>query len=178
MYRARVPATTASRQRDVGAIALGVLLLGACSGPSATVSSPGPGSSSGASPSAEPGAAWGPLAVIPPQDGADTGRSQGTLRVTDSCVLLAEAGGDEALLFWPADRTAWDAESETITFTNFDGSVVTVGDRDEVVLGGGGDSEAESGVSADEWVRTMEWVAPPAASCPLEHRWGVGAVSR
>lgn len=118
---------------------------------------------------------WGPLAVIPPQGGADTGRAEGKLRITDSCVLL-ESPGEVMLLFWPADRTTWSAESRAISFKNFDGSVFTVSDGDHVVLGGGGDSEAESGISGAEWVRRTKWVAPPASSCPLDPRWGVGGV--
>jgi hypothetical protein len=133
----------------------------------------------GVSPSAPPTSssanAWGPLAVIPPQDGTDSARNEGTLRITDTCVYLERADGVE-LLFWPADRTTWDAPSRTITFENFDGRMVTVADGDEVVLGGGGDSEAESGVSDDAWVERMEWVAPPDPSCPLDPRFGVGAV--
>lgn len=134
-------------------------------------------STSPVQPSAPPVDKWGPLAVIPPQDGADTGRTEGTLRITDTCVFL-ESGVEVTLLFWPADRTTWSGESREITFENFDGSAVTVGDGDHVVLGGGGDSEAESGISGEEWVRRMEWVAPPASSCPLDPRWGVGAVEK
>ena len=121
--------------------------------------------------------AWGPLAVIPPQGGADTGRAEGTLRITGTCVLL-ESGGTILLLIWPADRTMWDAELRAITFMNYDGAIVTVSDGDHVVLGGGGDSAAESGVTGEEWVRRMTWVVPPASSCPLDERWGVGAVGR
>lgn len=120
---------------------------------------------------------WGPLAVIPPQDGTDLVRNEGTLRITDTCVYLDRLGSIE-VLFWPADRTAWNKELRAITFTNFDGTVVTVDDGDHVVLGGGGDSSAESGVSGEEWAKRMEWVARPAASCALDARFGVGGVQR
>lgn len=122
---------------------------------------------------------WGPLAVTAPQDGADTLRFEGTLRITDTCVYLEWPPGKLTLLSWPADRTTWNEESRSITFENFDGSVVTVGDGDHVVLGGGGggaDTEAEDGISSEEWVRRMDWVAPPASSCSLDRWWGVGAV--
>ncbi len=105
----------------------------------------------------------------------DTTSFGGTLRVTDTCVFL-ESGGEVALLFWPADRTTWEAESRAITFENLDGNVATVADGDHVVLGGGGAGEAESGISGEEWVRRTDWVAPPDLSCPLDPRWGVGAV--
>jgi hypothetical protein len=121
---------------------------------------------------------WGPLAVIPPQDGSDTLRAEGTLRIADPCVFL-ESRGELTLLYWPADRATWSEESRAITFENFDGSVVTVGDGDHVVLGGsGGDaaSEAEGGISGEEWVRRIEWDAPPASSCSLDSWWVVGAV--
>ncbi len=139
---------------------------------SPVVTSPGTG------PSASPTIAWGPLAVFPPQDGADTARKEGTLRVTDGCVTL-ERQGEVTLLTWPADRTTWDAGSRTITFENFDGTNVTVADGDDIVVGGsgsGGESEGEPGMSVEEWIRSHEWVAPPTLSCPLDLRWGVGAV--
>lgn len=119
--------------------------------------------------------AWGPLAVIQPQDGTDMARAEGTLRITDTCVVL-ETSGEVMLLFWPADRTRWNGEKRTITFENLDGSVITVADGDHVVLGGGGDSSAEGGISGAEWVKRMEWVRPPASSCPLDPRFGVGGV--
>ena len=126
--------------------------------------------------SASPGSTWGPLAVIPPQVGTEQARNEGTLRITEACVYLERAGEVE-LLFWPADRTTWDAETRAITFENFDGSVVTVRDGDAVILGGGGSSEVESGVSGEAWVRRMPWVAPPASTCSLDTRWGVGAIA-
>jgi hypothetical protein len=97
------------------------------------------------------------------------------LLITDACVYLVSRG-EKTLLFWPADRTRWNEETRAITFSNFDGTVVTVTDGDAVVLGGGGDSTAESGISGQEWVRRITWVAPPAASCSAEVRFGVGVV--
>jgi hypothetical protein len=98
------------------------------------------------------------------------------LLITDACVYL-ERRGERMLLFWPADRTRWNEANRAITFSNLDGTVVTVRDRDAVVLGGGGDSEAESGVSGREWVSRMVWVAPPGPSCSADPRWGVGAMN-
>lgn len=122
-------------------------------------------------------AKWGPLAVVPPQEGTDTARTEGTLRITDACVFLDTPGG-RSVLVWPADRTTWDAQTSTITFANFDGGKVSAGDGTTVVLGGSGDSTAENGTSAQEWLSRTPWVAPPAASCPVESWWWVGALTR
>jgi hypothetical protein len=113
--------------------------------------------------------------VIPPQDGAETALAHGVIRISDACVTL-ESQGESTLLVWPADRTTWTADARAVTFSNFDGTSATVQDGDGVILGGGGDSSAESGMSGEEWVSQVRWVAPPAASCPLETRWGVGDV--
>jgi hypothetical protein len=113
--------------------------------------------------------------VRPPEDGSDTARAEGTLRITDTCVYL-EAAGEVTLLTWPADRTTWNNASHAITFVNYDGTVVTMGDGRHVVLGGGGDSAAESGISGEDWVSGRDWVAPPASSCSLDSRWAVGGV--
>lgn len=147
--------------------------------PSEPSASPVEPSASPVEPSPSPVGSWGPLAVIPPQDGTDLARNEGTLRITDACVYLEDPGGDLWLLTWPADRTTWSEESRSITFENFaafDGTIVTVGDGDPVVLGGGGSSEAESGISGEEWVRRVDWVAPPAPSCSLDRRFHVGVV--
>jgi hypothetical protein len=124
-----------------------------------------------------PGSTWGPLAVVPPQDGADTARTEGTLRITDACVFLVTTGGP-VLLVWPADRTTWNPQARTVAFANFDGSTVTVGDGTTVVLGGGGDNDDESGTTTEAWLARTQWVARPAASCPLDSRWWVGALTR
>lgn len=119
---------------------------------------------------------WGPLAVVPPQDGADTVRTEGMLRITGSCAFLATSGGP-VVLVWPADRTTWNAETQAITFANFDGSTASARDGARVVLGGGGDSNVESGTTNDAWLARTPWVARPDASCPLDSRWWVGALT-
>lgn len=117
------------------------------------------------------------MAVVLAQDGADTARTEGTLRITEACVFL-ESPSDVTVLVWPADRTTWSPQAASITFANFDGSVVTVRDGDHVVLGGSGDSEEESEFSSEEWVAGIVWVAPPASTCALDQRWFVGAVEQ
>jgi hypothetical protein len=134
-------------------------------------------SASPVAPSSGSDGTWGPLAVVPPQDGADTARTEGTLRVTDSCVFLDQAGGP-VLLVWPADRTSWNAEARTIAFSNVGGSTVSAGDGTPVVLGDSGDSNDESGTTTEAWMARTPWVARPADSCPLDPRWWVGALAR
>lgn len=140
---------------------------------------PTPNLTARAAPSESPSSAgvWGPLAVVPPQDGADTARTEGTLRITGTCVFLVERGGP-VVLIWPADRTTWNVESRTITFANFDGSTVSAGDGTRVVLGGSGDSNEEAGTTTEDWLARMTWVAPPDAACPLDARWWVGGLTR
>ncbi len=124
--------------------------------------------------SASPVDTWGPLAVVPPDDGADTLRFEGTLRITDTCVFLESPYQGRHLLIWDADQATWNGESRAITFENFDGTFVTVSDGDHVVLGGSGGGAASG--TGEEFVIRMDWVAPPASSCSLDPWWSVGAV--
>jgi hypothetical protein len=124
-----------------------------------------------------PTSVWGPLAVIPPQDGTDTSFAVGTLDITDKCVYLV-SNGKRTFLFWPSDRTRWIAEIRSIRFANYDGTFVTASSGDAVSVMGGGDSTAESGLSGRDWARRMVWVAPPDPSCVAEVRWGAGGLER
>ena len=114
-------------------------------------------------------------AVVPPQEGSDTGRIEGRLVITDSCVYV-DASGERTFLYWPADRTTWDGPSRSIAFANHTGPTITVREGDEVVLGGGGDRRSESGRTDSQWLSQVTWVVRPNASCSLASRWGVGAV--
>lgn len=120
---------------------------------------------------------FGPLAVIRPSDGSDTALTNGTLRVTKRCVLLKTDSGRE-LLVWPADRTAWDADTRQISFSNFDGTIVRVREGTRVNVGGSGGSNAEDGTTSQAWLSQMLWVQRPAGSCPLKSRWFVGGLER
>lgn len=135
-----------------------------------------PGAGASVSPAVSTAGPWGPLAVVPPSNGVMEALAAGTLRITESCVFLEEAGDDLLLLVWPADRTTWSADPPGVTIRNLDGTSVTLRDGDRISLGGGGDSLAEGGVSGVEWVRRTVWVAPPALTCPLDARWFVGEV--
>lgn len=121
------------------------------------------------------GSEWGPLAVMR-MNGGMAALNTGVLRITDRCVFLESAGGDSELLVWPADRTRWNAADGTIGFAQPEWSQLTLRDGEAVSLGGGGDSAGEGGVSGAEWAASVDWVAPPDASCPMEVRWYVGEV--
>lgn len=168
--------------RLVSLMATAIVLAG-CAAPPPPTGSPAVASPPSLTPPdsalPEPSSAerWGPLAVIPPQDGSDTARLEGTIRLTDACVVL-EKGSSVTLLFWPADRTVWNAESRAISFTNVDGSVVSIRDGDAVVLGGGGDSEGDGDLTRQEWADATTWIARPDAACLLAAWWGVGDVRR
>lgn len=162
--RSRRSSHGASDGRDSTAVIrwlLAAMLFGACQAPS--VPTPAP-----------PG--WGPLAVVPAQDGSDAARTEGTLRIVDGCVVLVTGVG-AVLLLWPADRTTWDPRG-TITFTAPDGTATVVTDGDHVAVGGSGDSNAERGITSEQWLAETPWVQRPDPSCPLESRWWVGALAR
>lgn len=163
-YLPSAPKRRGSVKSIVTTVAVVALVLSACGGQS---------DSDIAAQSEGGGQEWGPVAVVPPQEGHGQALIHGTLRVTDDCVLLDEQG-ENALLVWPADRTTWNPEARTVTFENLDGEVVTVGDGDEVSMGGGGSSVDEGGVSNEEYISGREWVSPPDPSCASDVRWSVG----
>jgi hypothetical protein len=161
------------------AFLIGAALAASCQSatPESTAQPTGSVVGSPSAPVSSPESVWGPLAVIPPQDGSDTGLAVGTLDITETCVYLVQHG-QKTLLFWPADRTRWIKKLRAISFSNFDGTVVTAADGDGVSIMGGGDRTDESGVSGREWARQMVWVAPPDPSCFAEVRWGAGGLER
>lgn len=115
---------------------------------------------------------WGPLAVVPPQGGTDLAVTAGTLRITETCVVLERQTGT-TLLYWPADRARWVEDTREIRFANPDGTFATAQDGASVRVGGGGDSAVEGGLAGSEWINSIPWVVPPDPSCPIERRWGV-----
>ncbi len=159
----------------VGGWLLVGIVAGACDWSDERVDRTSPLVVPGESPSS--GGQWGPLAVVPPQGGADSARNEGTLRIAETCVVLETRGGP-VLLVWPADRTTWNVEDRSIAFANYDGSTETASDGAYVVVGGSGDSFEESGLTTEAWLARTPWVARPNASCPLEARWWVGALTR
>ena len=100
----------------------------------------------------------------------------GTIRITDNCVFLDERG-DQVLLVWLADRTAWDPADRSITFRNIDDTEVTVHHGDAVELGGGGESPELTDGVGPEWVSTVDWAARPGPRCPIHAGWRVSEVA-
>jgi hypothetical protein len=80
------------------------------------------------------------------------------------------------LLVWPSDRTTWDATTGEVSFRRPDGHITSVRNGQDVVLGGGGSSEAEDGPSDEEWIGQLDWLASPAPDCMVETRWLVSDV--
>lgn len=113
---------------------------------------------------------WGPLAVVPGSEAGDGALVRGSLQIDDRCVLLDEQGED-VLLVWPADRTAWNAEGGTVTFIRNNGQVARLRGGDQVSLGGGGSSRGEDGLAADEFMAGIDWVAEPDPECVVDSRW-------
>jgi hypothetical protein len=117
---------------------------------------------------------WGPLAVVRTDAGMEA-REEGRLVLTDECAFI-ERQGERMLLVWPVERTKWDPTTAEVSFERFDGQIVSVRDGQDVVLGGGGSSEAEDGLSGEEWAAQFDWVASPAPGCVGEARWLVSDV--
>lgn len=169
----RTVVTTALSGVPIAGIAVVVLAIAAAG---VWLGLPRGGGSPGAGASAASTDIWGPLAVVPASSGFGEALATGTLHITETCAFLEEAGDDLAMLVWPAGRTTWDQDKRSITLENLDGSALSMRDGDRVSLGGGGDSVTEGGVSGEEWVARTEWVARPAATCPMDARWFVGEV--
>jgi hypothetical protein len=119
-------------------------------------------------------ARWGPLAVFR-SNAAMAARNEGRLLVTDRCTFI-ERDDEREFLAWPADRTVWDPAIAAIVFRRFSGEVVTVRTGDRVVLGGGGSSRAEDGLSGAQWASRLNWVVPPVPECLVAVRFEVSDI--
>jgi hypothetical protein len=113
---------------------------------------------------------WGPLALVDAT--GDTARTEGTVRITDECVLL-DTGGETQLLVWPADRSRWNRDDRTISFTSLAGVELFVASDQFVVLGGGGSSAAEDG---ERWADRIDWARRPAPACVTDSAWFVSDI--
>lgn len=118
---------------------------------------------------------WGPLAVVPSEaPNLVLMRLDGTLHVTDRCVLL-EVQGEEVLLAWPAALVFWDPATRNITFTNRDGPRPIFSDTNRLMFRGTA-SRAESGETNEAWAASVSWVSPPARECLRDVRLSVDEV--
>jgi hypothetical protein len=116
---------------------------------------------------------WGPLAVASSEEASQV-RMDGTVHVTDQCVLL-EVQGEEVLLAWPAARTSWDPATRNITFTNRDGIRQIFSDTNRLMFQGTS-SSAENGQTNEAWAASLEWASPPAGKCLRDVRLFVDEV--
>ena len=116
----------------------------------------------------------GPLALVPFDNGMEA-LSRGTVRITETCVILEEAGGP-SLLVWHASRTSWNPAAREVVFVNRDGRTITLRDGSHVTFSGGGASTAEGGLPGARWIEETTWVSRPDAACPSDSRWFVNEI--
>lgn len=101
-------------------------------------------------------------------------RMDGTVHVTDRCVLFA-VQGQEVLLAWPAARTSWHPATRNITFTNRDGTRQIFSDTNGLVIQGSS-SRAQNGQTNEAWAASLHWASPPAGECLRDVRLFVDEV--
>lgn len=81
-----------------------------------------------------------------------TRSGEGTLDISEHCVLLEHENGYATLLVWPAPTT-WDADSQTIKFVDVEGHQFDLQEGDRLAAGG---AEAMGGTP---------YVKPPDPAC-------------
>ena len=119
---------------------------------------------------------WGPVIAADLGGGGNLARNVGFLTIVDGC-LMVERDGEAELLVWHEPWANWDPATETLTYAGLDSVPVTVKVGDAVELGGGGESVAEGGRSAEELLSDLQWATDPPLAC-LEHpRWFVADVT-
>ena len=119
---------------------------------------------------------WGPIAAV------NVGESNmqleallaGTIRITDSCVFVEDAVGDQIFLVWPSDRTRWDPSTRAVLLADTAGTIAALRDGQRVSLGGGGSSVGEGGLGGIGWAIGLDWASlPPDGTCDMDARWFV-----
>jgi hypothetical protein len=120
---------------------------------------------------------WGPLAVVSGPPSGQEALIAGSLHIGEHCVTLDEGADETVLLVWPSEGTSWDPQSEVIEYSDGD-RTVELSHSEKVSFGGGGDSVAEGGLTASEWIDSVDgWASEPDPSCPADVRWFVGALA-
>lgn len=100
----------------------------------------------------------------------------GSLHIGENCVTLEEGADEMVLLVWPSEGTTWNSQSRVIEYSDGD-RTVELSHGEEVSFGGGGDSVAEGGLTASEWIDSVDgWASSPDPSCPADVRWFVGGL--
>lgn len=126
----------------------------------------------------------GPLAVTTVAMGGDDALTTGVVRITDECVVLETSDGGSTLLVWSSEQASWDPQERQILFRNRGGEVIVLRDGDEVGFGGSGRAlsrdeaspEEWDGLTWDDWLPTIDWVAAPDPTCRAGSAWSVGEV--
>ena len=118
--------------------------------------------------------------------GGDLALTTGVIRISESCVLIEDAGGGSALLVWSPDQTKWDPDARQVLFQMPDGRMTGLRDGQPVSLGGSGQALSVDGTAAEEasaevrswdgFVASIDWAAEPDPSCPVDSYWFAGEV--
>lgn len=116
---------------------------------------------------------FGPAAVVPGGSGDDMEAGlEGTIAISDDCILLRTDGDHEVMLVFREDQIDWDSDSEELEL-EVSGDPVRLTDGLAVILGGGGSSMSEDGQSTEEYVDNIDWVHEPARGCWRDQRFEV-----
>jgi hypothetical protein len=106
----------------------------------------------------------------------DEARVEGTIRVTDQCVLLTSESADETLLVWDPSATSWNPEAASFTYTNENGLPQTFSDGNHLILGGITSARPEGGPTNIELAASVHLLSRPAAECLRDVRLFVNEV--
>ncbi len=106
----------------------------------------------------------GPLAVVVEPPSSMDARAEGTLEITDACVLLRGPGAVTTLPIFLWQHATWDPTARTIEIDDEHGGHLLLRDGDPAALTGGG---GEFATLEDEM---LLWVRQPTAECAAD-RW-------
>lgn len=79
---------------------------------------------------------WGPLAVAWGGWWSEGATPQGTIRITDRCVLMEAQNQETYLIVWPENTVRWEPESHAVVFDNQIDPPVALHDGDQVRISG------------------------------------------
>lgn len=127
---------------------------------------------------------WGPLAVTSGPRNGDLALATGVIRISDECVVLESAGEGSTLLVWSSEQASWDPQERQVLVRTRAGEVIGFRDGDQVGFGGSGRAlsmdesspEEWDGLTWDDWLPTIDWVAAPDPTCRAGSVWFIGEV--